>query len=336
MRFSDAVIANHSLAHVPVCDDNYNPPRCTELYHDQTQTPGFPHGDGNCAAPGCDVGSVPVGEYLFDFRAANHSVRGQTLAEWYVEEYLLGPTGGGNANISGFYFDDDWTIHGPSEMDRHAAQDMGLEASDLNDLMAAYSEVAAKARATLLARGKFAWNYFWNANETPWIDCPDPMVRQKTCAEDVRELCNSSSPKGAMNAKYAVVHTFSPGCHGSIVDIIDPYTDIAAFLLVRGPHAWLGHGWSGCSNKVYKYTRTEPPLVPLAHSPISHTSTHPHSRTPILLPYTLTPIPTSHAPRCMSTPQSSTVTMASRWVYATRRLRAAVSSHASGAKPTSP
>ena len=41
MKFSDTVIANHSAAHVPVCDDNYSPPRCSNLYHDQSQTPGY-------------------------------------------------------------------------------------------------------------------------------------------------------------------------------------------------------------------------------------------------------------------------------------------------------
>ena len=45
--------------HVPVCDTNYNPPLCTKLYHDQSQTPGYPHGDGDCAAPACNVGSIP-------------------------------------------------------------------------------------------------------------------------------------------------------------------------------------------------------------------------------------------------------------------------------------
>ena len=35
LPFSDAVIANHDLAHVPVCDDNYHPPLCSNLYHDQ-------------------------------------------------------------------------------------------------------------------------------------------------------------------------------------------------------------------------------------------------------------------------------------------------------------
>ena len=155
MRFSPEVIANHSSAHVPVCDTNYNPPRCTDLYHDLAQTPGYPHGDGDCAAPGCDVGSVPIGEYLFDPRAANVSIKGQTFAEWYVDDYLFGPTGAGNPNISGFYFDDHWTPSGPSEMDGHAAADMGLSTSDLSDLVTAFDWVQAKAYSEILKRGKF-------------------------------------------------------------------------------------------------------------------------------------------------------------------------------------
>lgn len=63
--------------HVPQCDNNFDPPLCTNYYHDQEQTPGFPSGDGNCSAPGCDCGwpnpdkgilGVPCGEYLFDHR----------------------------------------------------------------------------------------------------------------------------------------------------------------------------------------------------------------------------------------------------------------------------
>ena len=99
--------AKNNSCHVPVCDNNYKPPLCTSLYHDQGQTPGYPRGDGDCTAPACDVGSVPVGEYLFDFRSANVSVNGQTFAQWYIDEYMFGATGLGNQNISGFYVDDD-------------------------------------------------------------------------------------------------------------------------------------------------------------------------------------------------------------------------------------
>ena len=87
MRFSPAIIANRSVAHVPVCD-NSQPPRCSDLYHDQS---GTPQGD---------VGSIPVGEYLFDPRAANVSINGQTFVEWYVEEYLFSQSAAGNPKVS--------------------------------------------------------------------------------------------------------------------------------------------------------------------------------------------------------------------------------------------
>ena len=100
--------------HVPVCDNNYSPPLCTSLYHDQGQTPGYPHGDGDCAPPACDCGKNPcgeygsaaaprpprprppapnpspsdriAGEYLFDFRSLDVSVNGETMLDWYVNE----------------------------------------------------------------------------------------------------------------------------------------------------------------------------------------------------------------------------------------------------------
>lgn len=76
------------------------------------------------------------------------------------------------------------------------------------------------------------------------------MVTQQNCAADIRSLCNASS----MSQKYAMLYAFSPGCHGSTSNITTPVQDIANFLLVRGPHAWLGHGWSGCS-KVYEWPK---------------------------------------------------------------------------------
>lgn len=98
----------------PPCDPNYDPPLCSDLYHDSVcqpdeqaacQVPGYPTGDGVCDAPACDVGAIPVGEYVWDPRAWNMSVNGQTLGEWWIEEYLFGEFGAGNQNISGFFFD---------------------------------------------------------------------------------------------------------------------------------------------------------------------------------------------------------------------------------------
>ncbi len=61
-------------------------------------------GAGGPTAPYCDVGSgLAAGEYLFDFRAANVSVNGVTLAEWFVEQYFFNASDGANHDIvSGF------------------------------------------------------------------------------------------------------------------------------------------------------------------------------------------------------------------------------------------
>jgi hypothetical protein len=41
------------------CDANLKSV-CSDRYHNQEQSPGYPHGDGDCEAPGCDCGKVPV------------------------------------------------------------------------------------------------------------------------------------------------------------------------------------------------------------------------------------------------------------------------------------
>lgn len=95
----------------------------TSISHDsfffnkiQVQTPGYPHGDGDCAPPGCDVGkNLPIGAYLFNPAAANHSINNQTFTEWFIDDYLFGPNGGANPNISGFFFDDQFNPNGATE-----------------------------------------------------------------------------------------------------------------------------------------------------------------------------------------------------------------------------
>lgn len=51
-----------------------------------------------------------------------------------------------------------------------------------------------------------------------------------------------------------MMYSFGPGgCSGADPSSLpDLEADLANFLLVRGPYAWLGHGWLGCS-KEYMY-----------------------------------------------------------------------------------
>ena len=49
-------------------------------------------------------------------------------------------------------------MSGPSEMDGHAAADMGLGTADLTDLVDSFNWIQANAYAEILKRGKFSWN----------------------------------------------------------------------------------------------------------------------------------------------------------------------------------
>ena len=68
----------------PKCDENYDPPLCSDYFHSQEQTPGFPTGDGDCAAPGCDCGAVPCGMYLWN-HSSDAVVNGQTFQDWFID-----------------------------------------------------------------------------------------------------------------------------------------------------------------------------------------------------------------------------------------------------------
>jgi hypothetical protein len=58
--------------------------------------------DGSCLPSGCNCGTQPCGEYLFDHR------NGSMLRDWLLNEFIGGPLGLGNAAISGLFLDDFW------------------------------------------------------------------------------------------------------------------------------------------------------------------------------------------------------------------------------------
>ena len=226
--------------HVPRCDTNYQPPLCSNYYHDQSQTPEYPQGDGNCAAPGCDVGPIPVGEYLWDPRAANISVYNQTLLDWLINSYIFDNTGGGSDLIDGFFFDDLWSVAGPSEFEAHAVEDMGLTKQDLIEITEAYYANMKIIEQTVIDRGKFSWQMLYTDGAT----CPRPLVTNTTCSQALRSQCTPNS----LAQTSAMMYAFSPGgCECQTNNLYDLQQDLANFLLIRGDYGWLGHGWCGCS-----------------------------------------------------------------------------------------
>jgi hypothetical protein len=123
------------------------------------------------------------------------------------------------------------------------AEDMGITPAIQAQLAADYTANMAPVYAEVLARGMFSWQQLWNGQGNPEAKngcCTGPLVSKPTCATQLRSLCSKDSPAQTRAMTYA----FSPGrCQGDPGNLISPEQDIANFLLVRGPYAWLGHGW---------------------------------------------------------------------------------------------
>jgi len=229
------------------CDNNFNPPKCSDLYHNQEQSPGYPSGDGNCAAPNCDCGNAPCGFYIW-----NHSsttlVYGQSFQDWFVNDYIFDYQGL-DPRVSGFYFDDFFPESGGfPDPYPNMTEDMGLTPAQQEQIGASYLVNMNVVYEKVLALGKFSWQQMWNGQNNPNDKngcCTSPLVRQGSqCAPALRSLCSATSPAQTRLMHYA----FAPGgCRTDPGNLTDPLQDIVNFQLIRGPYALLGHGWLGCS-----------------------------------------------------------------------------------------
>uniref|UniRef100_A0A7S3FFR1 Uncharacterized protein n=1 Tax=Haptolina ericina TaxID=156174 RepID=A0A7S3FFR1_9EUKA len=240
---------------LPRCDPAGH---CSDLFHTPSQRPG-----GDC-------GKVPCGWYVFDHRNAS-------LREWLIEEYMLGPRFGlGNASVSGFYLDDWWTLDGPTEVN-HFFEGTGLPhyGSEIKELYTNWSFTAWEAERRIAAAGGYTWsNFNCQLDRKPGYggateDCPpcgltktegyphaapDPLspVKQMKlsdakaqCTDWLRVACKPDS----ILPRIPFLLAFTRNDNGAQFPLPSPLEDVATFLLVRGPYAWMGYGWLGCTDK---------------------------------------------------------------------------------------
>lgn len=233
------------------CDHNFVPPRCSALFHDQWGLPTYPGNDSTatCIPPGCDCGeNLPCGEYYIDFRRwIDTPIRGQTLADWWTNNYTLqGSLVGSGGLVDGVFMDDVWdAVSGPSEASPGLAGDTGLSQTDIADIAAAWAVAAASVRAAVESAGGFSWQSFYNNGTNP-----DDLVRQGHCVEQLRMWCSASSP--AMSN--AILFGWTGAAHGHAYNssyLEGWQQDLVNFLLIRGQYAWLGYGWQGVSAPYY-------------------------------------------------------------------------------------
>lgn len=195
----------------PKCDKNFNPPKCTDYYVMQEQTPGYPHGDGDCDAPGCDCGLKPCGFYLWN-HFATEVVNGQTFQQWFIHSYMFNSVGS-SPLVSGFFWDDHWPGASGDFPDASAGrivEDTGMSTADLVSITAAYDANMEVLQEYTLSQGKFAWQMFWTGGSptSKGSTCPSPLVNKQSCASDLRSLCSPTSPQ---NQNRTMMYAFSPG-----------------------------------------------------------------------------------------------------------------------------
>jgi len=230
--------------HSPRCDTNFAPPRCSNLFHDQVQTPQFPNNskyDGTCSQP-CDCGPVACGEFLWDHTEP-------AVRDFIVNEYMLGAGGLASGVLDGFSLDDAWSNHtnagsnacdgspigGPSEVDSFCMTDMNLTQGDVDAVTAGWAETVAAVAGAVNGAGGFLWNQF--------VTVGTPPNASGQCAAFFRAACG---PAGTYLGA-AILHQFSEA-PGRVFDPLPAFAeDLAAFLLIRGPYAYLGFNWNGCA-----------------------------------------------------------------------------------------
>ena len=230
--------------HVPPCDPVTGV--CSSFYHDQLQSPAVPSPsnpspDGTCVDY-CDCGpGIPCGEYLWDHR--NESAR-QFLVDTLTGPAFLGADGGGL--IAGMFLDDFWCssllngtgactdpVQGPTEIDRHSQADMGLSDEDVRDITLGWLDTMTRAQAAVLAAGGYTWSLIPgqdNANAEPLTLSPGAAA----CAAAIRPAC---SPATSRWQQAPLLLGLTPG--NATVHLPFLQQELAAFLLMRGPHAYM-------------------------------------------------------------------------------------------------
>jgi hypothetical protein len=174
---------------------------------------------------------------------------GDSLRHWLVDFFALGKTGLGSGIVDGFYFDDAWSdssqpvqpwqpqpngfcdhnaIGGPSEEDYWCDADVGLTQADTIAIRKQWQGTMAAMIDALIPRGAFSWQYFTFATTPPAYYC-NTFFREW------------GHDYAALPLMYELSNITAGGPPPPAVDL-----DLAFFLLIRGPYAWIGFNWIGC------------------------------------------------------------------------------------------
>lgn len=170
------------------------------------------------------------------------------LRDFLIDDFVLGPTGLGSGVIDGVSLDDNWSdkpsvgsnacdgspIGGPSEVESHCVEDMGLKQQDTTELTASFRQTISELQHKVSQAGGFTWPQF--------VRMSSPPQGQEQCVAFFRDVCSRGT---FLNQPAFLRFTETPNRTFSPL----PYLmqDLATFLLLRGDYAWIGYDWNSCS-----------------------------------------------------------------------------------------
>ena len=114
-----------------------------------------------------------------------------------------------------------------------AVSNMGYDAQDVAEIIAANQRAYDRILTALLSLNAYDWQAFGDGDGVGSNPLPTSQVE---CAKTMASLCSDAS----LQEKPAL---WSAGSHDNHLST----QTVAAFMIVRGPHAWLGTGWQGCT-----------------------------------------------------------------------------------------
>jgi hypothetical protein len=139
--------------------------------------------------------------------------------------------------------------NGATESDGNL-QNLGLTPEQGAEVSAAYWAYMNVVYEEVVKRGKFSWQLLWTGQK----DCAykndysclgttgtNYLVTKNNCAATLRAQCTADS----QSQKRAMMFPFQ----GSTSALTNVEEDLASFLLIRGPNAFIGHAWKGCSKQ---------------------------------------------------------------------------------------
>ena len=124
-------------------------------------------------------------------------------------------------------------VQGPTEIDRHSQADMDLSDDDIADITRGWLQTMTEAQAGIVAAGGYTWSLIPgqdNANASPVMVGPDAA----SCTSALRSACKP----GAKWQSVPLLAGIHPGSDAAPLPYLTQ--DLAAFLLMRGPWAWIG------------------------------------------------------------------------------------------------